>query len=102
MALAGIEKIGTTWKLPAVLQHKALSGSWNALFIDAPRSGKWVMDASALVDIDSSCLAFFLESLRYAKAHKLKLRFEAWHPKIIALLDAYGVLALFEGYYGTG
>ena len=85
------------WTLPAVLQHSQLSFPWAPLLKQAPTEGLWTLDATALVDLDSSTLAFFLACLRVAINRKVTLKIIGVHSKIIALLNVYDIFSLFKG-----
>ncbi len=85
------------WTFSASLRHDDLAFSWENLMMQAPKQGCWLIDASALSVIDSSCLAFLLLILRTARKNKVTLQLHRLQGNVLSLMQVYGILSLFTG-----
>ncbi len=85
------------WTFDTALRHEDLAFSWEKLMMQAPKYGNWLIDASALSVIDSSCLAFLLLILRTARKNKVTLQLHGLQDKLLSLMRVYGILSLFTG-----
>lgn len=85
-----------TWVFPGRLTHVEVAAVPNNIWNQCPSSGDWILDLSAVQEIDSAFLALLLETLRQAKRHKLKLQIKGLGASTAALLKVYGIYSLFE------
>lgn len=83
------------WTFANSLRHDDLAFSWEKLMQRAPKTGTWLIDASSLSVIDSSCLAFLLLILRTARDNKVTLKLQGLQDNILSLMRVYGILSLF-------
>jgi len=84
-------KLPTTLTLPSARQtSEALAQAAAAL----PAGGGFSVDASGLVDLDTSALAVLLQARRAAQTRGLRWQLEGAPPKLRQLAGLYGVEAL--------
>lgn len=85
-----------TIALPASLTLSAASAELARLqALAAAQAGEVVLDASALQEVDSSCLAVLLQCRREALGRGLGFRVDHPPEKLQALMKLYGVAELF-------
>ena len=84
------------WNMVGELTMRALSKTWSGLCNERPLRGKWVIDCKKVTKIDSAGVAYFIDALRFAKAHKLTLTIVHVPKTLHGLMSAQGLLPLFE------
>ena len=82
-------------RLPAVLTQREAATALRTMGVSAAApAGEWRVDASALVDFDSSALAVLLACKRMARTAQAALVVEGAPAKLVRLAGLYGLESL--------
>jgi len=85
----------TAYALPTELTHAQANACVRAFSAHVREKGQaWAVDASALMNFDSSALAVLMDCRRQALQSGQRLRVVGMPPRLVALARLYGVLEL--------
>ncbi|MDO8953582.1 MAG: STAS domain-containing protein [Gammaproteobacteria bacterium] len=92
------------WSLNGELTMVSLSANWRQLDKtrpdgkNKPSSKDWQINFAEVKQMDSAGVAFLLDCIRYANAHKIKLLFLNLSDEVLELIEAQGMMSLIQPY----